>query len=275
MFTQCVECGSTFEVTADQIAIAYGRLRCGVCGSVFVALEMLSDELDDSGDVPTCFHSERPPTVTVPDAEESPIDDLFLSQEPDYQNPPIDFDSLDESELVSVGGGNEPVVFMTHRSRPAWIGTMMWSLACLLGLVAIAIQLAWFDGNQLASRPALRPALIKTCEWLGCRIDYPSDIEQIALLSRNIEPHPSVEGALIISATMVNESGQILNFPVIEIVLSDFNGTRVAMRRFRPEEYLDDPARVDAGLPADILLPLVFEVVDPGNNAVAFEFSFL
>lgn len=274
MYTQCVECGSTFEVTADQVAIAYGRLRCGVCGSVFVALEMLSDELDESGDVPTCFHSERPPTVTQPDVEESPIDDLFLSQEPDYTHQPIDFDSIDDSELVSVGE-SEPVVFMTHRSRPLWIGTLMWSLASVLGLIAIAAQLAWFDGKQLATKPALRPIVTTVCGWIGCDIDLPSDIDQLALLSRNIEPHPSVEGALIISATMINESGQLQAFPVIEIVLSDFNGTRVAMRRFKPEEYLDDPARIDGGLQPDILLPLVFEVVDPGNNAVAFEFSFL
>ena len=46
------------------------------------------------------------------------------------------------------------------------------------------------------------------------------------------------------------------------------------MRRFEPSEYLEEAANIDRGIAAGTLLPLVFEVVDPGQNAVAFEFSF-
>lgn len=274
MYTQCVECGTTFEVTADQVSVAYGRLRCGVCGCVFPALENLSDELDESGEVPTCFHSERPPTVSTPDIEDSPIDDLFLSRDISNDPQPIDFDSLDDSELLKIPG-TQPAVLVTHRSTPRWLGSALWGTAALLAVVGLLAQVTWFDGNQLAQRDSLRPAMVTLCGWLGCRIDYPNDLDRISLVSRNIEPHPSVEDALIISATMVNEADFTQGFPIIEIVLSDFNGQRVAMRRFQPSEYLENAARAEAGLKSGVLLPLAFEVVDPGNDAVAFEFTFL
>jgi hypothetical protein len=56
--------------------------------------------------------------------------------------------------------------------------------------------------------------------------------------------------------------------------LSDLDDNRIAMRRFRPAEYLHDEAARQAGLAPGASAALVFEVHDPGQNAVAFEFSF-
>jgi len=56
--------------------------------------------------------------------------------------------------------------------------------------------------------------------------------------------------------------------------LTDASGKRVAMRRLRPVEYLDDDAALHAGLPPGGDAALLFEVVDPGVKAVAFEFGF-
>ena len=66
MYTQCPECGTVFPITAPVLAVAHGRVRCGCCAVVFSALESLCEELDDSGGIPTCFHSERPPTLPNP-----------------------------------------------------------------------------------------------------------------------------------------------------------------------------------------------------------------
>jgi hypothetical protein len=46
------------------------------------------------------------------------------------------------------------------------------------------------------------------------------------------------------------------------------------MRRFQPREYLGDTRALGAGLAAGASTSLVFEVADPGRNAVAFEFEF-
>ena len=44
MFTQCRGCGEIFTVSADDLVIAKGQVRCNVCGTVFSALETLSEQ---------------------------------------------------------------------------------------------------------------------------------------------------------------------------------------------------------------------------------------
>ncbi|WP_395374086.1 zinc-ribbon and DUF3426 domain-containing protein [Marinicella sp. W31] len=44
MFTQCRGCGEIFAVSADDLVIAKGQVRCNVCGTVFNALETLSEQ---------------------------------------------------------------------------------------------------------------------------------------------------------------------------------------------------------------------------------------
>lgn len=81
-------------------------------------------------------------------------------------------------------------------------------------------------------------------------------------------------GALIISATLVNDAGFTQPFPVLEISLGDLQGRQVALRRFRPAVYLPDSVNVEAGMAPDSRVQVSLEVVDPGKSAVAFEFAF-
>ncbi|MBP6770900.1 MAG: DUF3426 domain-containing protein [Reyranella sp.] len=43
MYTQCPECGTVFRLSADTLRIAQGEVRCGICSTVFSAVESLSD----------------------------------------------------------------------------------------------------------------------------------------------------------------------------------------------------------------------------------------
>jgi predicted Zn finger-like uncharacterized protein len=43
MYTQCPDCQTRFRVTATALRAAYGTVRCGRCGSLFDALQQLSD----------------------------------------------------------------------------------------------------------------------------------------------------------------------------------------------------------------------------------------
>jgi glyoxylate carboligase len=83
-----------------------------------------------------------------------------------------------------------------------------------------------------------------------------------------------VPGALIISATVRNDADFAQAFPVVEITLSDLDETRIAMRRFQPRDYVNDARTIAGGLAPGASTALVFEVADPGRNAVAFEFKF-
>jgi len=83
-----------------------------------------------------------------------------------------------------------------------------------------------------------------------------------------------VPNALIISASLRNDAAVTQAFPEVDIVMSDLDENRIAMRRFRPQEYLGDARTIATGMAPGSTAALVFEVADPGKNAVAFEFKF-
>lgn len=266
MYTQCAECDSILPVGAAELALAHGQVRCGSCGAVFFALEALCEELDINGHVRTCFHSERPPTLNQPGSGDSLIDDLFLSRPPELADDPI---ADDELPLPLPRQLRPPPPKPRRRA-------LLWGGAAAVLLITLGAQWGWQERQRLARDPLWRPWLERTCAVLGCRVPLAAALEQVRLVGRNIRPHPSVAGALIISAAMQNQAPYPQRWPTVEIALSNLNGHPIAMRRFAPHEYLDADADADpdSGMPPGTLFPLVFEVVDPGEDAVAFEFAF-
>ncbi len=355
MYTQCPECAVVFPVSADALSISNGNVRCGACGEVFFAVRSLSETLDEDGQIPTCFHSEHPPTLNDPNSEAPPIDDLFWptptptptpaptpptvivtaepspsapqdeelelafdemlgdsplpksDTEPSAATPSADeFDDFNpeleaeipEAFIAAPAGAsdnieesadfddtqyteNEPDIALSgvafelaaaRAARSRTRGTWLWGLWS--GIAAMALLGQWFTGehDQLARNPTLKPWVVRACQVFGCQIELPTDLAKIHLVNRSIEPHPSVEGALLISATLQNQADFPQPHPIVEIAMADLSGRAVAMRRFPPAHYLENPD--PAGMMPGHLLPLVFEVIDPGRDAVAFEFEF-
>jgi predicted Zn finger-like uncharacterized protein len=75
MQTRCTACGTTFRITAEQLKLRQGRVRCGRCHFVFNALEALVvDEAQPAGGEPQNGKASRPaappprPAMPVPPA---------------------------------------------------------------------------------------------------------------------------------------------------------------------------------------------------------------
>ncbi|HVF35211.1 MAG TPA: DUF3426 domain-containing protein, partial [Candidatus Saccharimonadia bacterium] len=150
-----------------------------------------------------------------------------------------------------------------------------WHLGGLLLLLALGAQWAWLERARLLSNPTVLRYVEAACTRLGCTIPTVRAEQRIALLARDVRPHPSVAGALVISATLANQAPFPQPYPLVEITLADPNDLRIAMRRFRPDEYIVDGATLARGLAPGATSAISFEVEDPGKNAVAFEFKFL
>ncbi|MEZ5443753.1 MAG: zinc-ribbon and DUF3426 domain-containing protein [Lysobacterales bacterium] len=150
-----------------------------------------------------------------------------------------------------------------------------WAWGSVLLGVLLVLQVAWAERQRWWSDARVRPWLEATCESLGCTVPLPVSIDGLRLLAREVRPHEHLSGALVISGTLKNESAVVAPFPIVEVRLANLNDQVVAMRRFRPEEYLADPDALRRGFPGQSSLPLLFEVADPGQDALAFEFDFL
>lgn len=86
MLTRCPDCATHFRVTAEQLKLRAGRVRCGECQHVFNALDTLIEEpsvviaapqaaLDAARDVPIAEEIAVVPAPTLGDSE-VPTDDI-------------------------------------------------------------------------------------------------------------------------------------------------------------------------------------------------------
>lgn len=147
-----------------------------------------------------------------------------------------------------------------------------WTLGSLVLLAGLGIQFLYFNHVMLARHEPLRPALGWLCQYAGCELPPRRNLQAIELLERDIRSHPRYQGALRITATLINRAPFAQPYPQLELTLHDLAGRPVASRRFLPGEYLGSTA------PAGLLPPsgtarVALEVVDPGGEALGFQFS--
>ncbi len=256
MFTQCPECLTIYTLAPEELARGRGSVRCTHCGAVFDALRSL--------------------TETLPAGRIHRLDQHGVSEELPQLSMPVMRPLREDEPAVALPIG-------THKRAPEFARGMSlvnrrdwpWRIAAATLLPLLLAQVAWAERHELLKNPLTRPWIAQACATLGCTLPLQRDSEGLVLLSRDVRPHPSVPNALIISATMRNDADHAQAFPLVEITLTDLDEHRIAMRRFRPQEYVGDARAIHNGLASGASTALVFEVADPGKNAVAYEFKFL
>ena len=148
-----------------------------------------------------------------------------------------------------------------------------WLAVPLLGAL-LAVQIAVADRARWAADPAWRPRIEQMCALLRCSVPAWREPSAFHITSREIRPHPSAAGVLLVTASFRNDAAFAQDWPHLQLSLSDLNGQSLGLRRFTPREYLGSaPAtvRIAPGQSASITL----EILDPGKRAVAFSFDFL
>lgn len=302
MYTQCARCLTVYRLQAESLARARGQFRCGHCGHVFDGLERLAEQLPEGPFQELAFEdaSPTPVVLSIPAMRPAPRQPLLFDAELDPEVLP---DGRREPQLSSrprlpgeqlahdrahrglgapprelpaepralpriEGASRRAAAVRTPNNAGWWAGSFL--LALLLGG-----QIAYAERGRLLEDARLRPLLDRICDQFNCRLPMRTAVESIRLVSREVRPHPSAPKALMISASMVNDAGFTQRFPLVEVTLSNLGERVIAQRRFKPAEYLAEIESIERGFPAGATAPLVFEVADPGQEAVAFEFRFL
>lgn len=256
MYTQCPECLTIYRIPVTALTRAHGRARCGVCRAEFDVLATLAEQLPPEPVGRLTRHHPGPlPILDVPAMRpKAGQHDLFA----------IDGDQDDVAPAPS---------FM-HEPVPQPRSNRFLRYANVLLLLGLLGQAAYAGRGYWMNEPRIRPWLDAACLRLQCRLPARTDLSQIALVSRDVRPHPSHAGALIISATMLNRAPFTQPYPTVEITLADLDEQRIAMRRVAPQDYLVDMRALARGLAPNATATIDLEVLDPGRNAVAFEFKF-
>ena len=146
-------------------------------------------------------------------------------------------------------------------------------LALPILVATLLLQIAVADRAQLAADPVWRPRIVALCDWLRCTVPPWHEPSAFHISTREVRPHPSAPGVLLVTATFRNDGAFAQAWPRLQLSLANLDGDSLGLRRFTPREYLgSDPAtkRIESGQSATIAL----EIVDPGQRAVAFGFEF-
>jgi predicted Zn finger-like uncharacterized protein len=267
MYAQCPECLTVYKLRAEPLVLGRGRVRCGSCGAEFDVLATLVDELPKQAfqTLPRQATGTQVPQLSVP----------ALRPQAEQRELFVDFDRTLRAQRPAASAPPAPSFVRAAPRRAVPSGGLGWTLGVVVLALGLGAQLAWAYREPLLKVPRVRTLAAAACARVDCRLPVLSDRRRIALLARDVRPHPSVPNALIISATMVNQAEFAQAYPLLEITLSDLDEQRIAMRRFTPEMYVHDRDALRRGLAPGATATMSLEVEDPGKHAVAFEFRFL
>ena len=246
MQTRCPQCQTIAPLEADRPDGDAGQIDCAACGASFDAYAHLTEAASVANTGRTAVH------VAVP---ESPPDD----QGELFKRP----------RAAAVAAPR----FARERTRIATPSQWRWWLASVVLLALLLVIYPIADRERLARNAGFRPTLESLCGAVGCTLPSWREPKAFEVTARDVRPHPSARGALLITVSFRNNAVFAQEWPLLELTMSDLNGQQVGMRRFHAQEYLGNAPKaplIAAGQSANATL----EVVDPGRNAVAYNFEF-
>lgn len=302
MYTQCPDCLTVFELDMATLTSAHGRVCCGYCSAEFDTLRSLSSELPNSHSGRLPAHPDNPSLPRLLESIWQPPLQLDASAAdtestrskesvrlPEATSPlPVSAtattdhpasttgDTRSETETpVTEEDTDVALVQMAATAIPGFVQVRqhsgLWWLGSLFLVLLLVGQIAYSERGLLIRNNWTRNWVEQVYQITGSPLPRVRDPTMLQLLDRDIRPHPSVPGALLISANLRNRAPFPQPYPVVEVILSNLKGQRIAMRRFRPQAYVSNRTQRRLGLPAGGTAAISFEVVDPGQKAVAFE----
>lgn len=288
MLTRCPACETHFRVTADQLKVRSGRVRCGECQHVFNALDTLIEEpllvvaplpsespLASSETVPPGIDVEPaafpdaeadadfgPPSATAEPVNDRPdqlaglqaeppepvIPDLAESAEPAAAA----FEAAETDSEASDWSETFPEPQAAPRRWP-------WAIGSLLALIALGLQAALAFRVELAVVvPEARPALSGLCGVAGCEVGLPAKVALVSIEASDLRPAGGNAGSLALAATLKNRAPFAQQFPHLELTLTDTADKAIARKVLAPADYLPPKTSLTDGMPpnADVAISL-------------------
>ncbi|MDH5472874.1 MAG: zinc-ribbon and DUF3426 domain-containing protein [Gammaproteobacteria bacterium] len=253
MNTQCPHCHTIFKIHQQQIKQAEGQVRCGHCLAIFSAEILIDDPVINESQQNNVEHNHFK------------LNDI----------PSITMDRQQPNGLPDVVPPELRAEIRSRKKHYSVLSSIFWSLAIITMIAAGIAQYAYYDRTKLVQHNELRPWLEMLCLYAKCELPEPRDPSRIELTHKNVFTHPNQAGALMISATIVNQAEFKQAFPLLDIVFSNVRGEHIAGRRFKPEEYLhisaDQLGKMEPGEPISFNI----EIIDSGKELMSYEFNFL
>jgi predicted Zn finger-like uncharacterized protein len=247
LYTRCPGCRTIFRVTAQQLALRNGQVRCGHCRTVFNGREHLISLAPPVGGEPEYDElAQGPPTVTLrsaraldPPPPESPPPPAQPAPPPTSREPDVDYENR----------------FAWDRKKPARSRSGLYAVLVPLLILALVLQAVFhFRDAIAASWPSAKPLLTRACALVRCTIRPLNDIDALTIDASDLQRDQAHQGLLILTATLRNRARYAIGFPYLELSLTgtqDATGKipTVARRVLTPADYAGGTTDINAGMP--------------------------
>lgn len=255
LYTRCAHCETVFRVTTRDLQASSGRVRCGHCHKVFDAFASLSaqDPLESSAapeiaitDAAIVEATTAAPTGAGIEPAQAAAANKDKQPDPAPKSPPV---------VAPVTGPkrDDPAASLYEwefKEAPPPRRTALWALLSLLLLAIAGTQASYaFRTEILVSYPQTRPLFDRACEWIGCSIDLPRLAEWLHIESSDLQQvDPGRAGEVELTVLLRNRASVAVEYPAIELTLTNAAEQVIARRVLMPAEYLDKSVRSEEGL---------------------------
>ncbi len=271
MYTQCTNCQAIFRVSMREVTVSKGLLRCGECQEVFDSSKNLSTTMQDrfvAVDIKDekalqKLSKENLQTISaLDDWQSTPTakltqDQVDLRQSPTEEPKNTKKTNKQKTKSLSTKGVEKKQKTKKVRKHKNPVSLQGKAPLYIAGfLLLLLVSQVTFNYRHL---------FLNTLKY---------EPEKIQMLNHNVFAHPIEKNVLLISASIKNTADFDQPFPTLEVRLTNSKSELVALRRFSPDEYLDNYS-------ANILLTknratsIKLKIQDPGNQATRFQFDFL
>jgi predicted Zn finger-like uncharacterized protein len=310
MFTVCPKCALTLVVTAADLRIAQGYVRCGRCLNVFNALARLSEErpgaapapaqppaplpaaapstaeatsADDTGEI----EIELDPSILVtsarapaaphetpeadPRVEESPAATPSAVAPPEAAQETEPERAAEAAQAQQTNTEEPPAAAALHLLSPPARTGLAFKLGAGALLLALAVQIINHHRDSLAANPALSGPLRSVYSALGVQLAPQWNVHAYEVRQLGASVAGATPGEIVVRASVKNTARAAQPLPLLRVTLQDRFGNRVAARDVPPRDYLPAPVAPGALLAAGGRVDATMAFVDPGPQAVGFE----
>jgi hypothetical protein len=124
-----------------------------------------------------------------------------------------------------------------------------WIMLCLLLVMLLVGEAIFLLRTEItANWPEMRPYLASFCEWVGCQVPLPKQIDRLTIEASELQTDPARSNVVLVTAILRNRSTTQQAYPLLEITLTDTLDRPIARRSLAAAEYLTVAPKEDEGL---------------------------
>jgi len=262
MLTHCPSCATAFRVSAEQLKIKQGRVRCGQCRQVFNALTTLVDEPEPA---PAPIELPLPADQPPPAADTAPVESEDAPSTSDEPAPfplyPATEAPVEQPWPSYVDDAYAAPAYARASRGHAWF----WGSTAFLAMLLLLLQaLLHFRTELSLSFPEASSLLRESSALFGLDLPLPHKADLLGIETSDL--HPGSGAQLVLAATLKNRAAFLQAYPHLEFTLTDIGDQALLRKVLAPADYLPPGVDTSAGFAAngELALNLALETSAAG-----------